>query len=84
MDSAHPQDKTAQEGDVVSFYCNVTANPDANVTWENVATNETVGVGRTFNTTATKELNKAGFRCVAENAIGRTASRRAVFTVHCE
>ena len=52
------------------------------VTWR--PTNETVGVGRTFNTTATKDLNKAGFRCVAENAIERTASRTAVLTVYCE
>ena len=87
LDSAYPRNHTIAEGSNLTLHCKVTAaNPEPNITWYSVASNNTAlshGVNLTFINTSRNHAEK--YYCVVENGIyGALTSSTSTVDVQCE
>ena len=87
LDSAYPRNHTIAEGSNLTLLCKVTAaNPEPNITWYTVVSNNTALSHRVNLTFINTSRNHAGkYYCVVDNGInGALTSSTSTVDVQCE
>ena len=90
--TAHPQDNTRKEGEIVTFTCNATGNPVPTIAWtRNGSPLASTGNSRISLSLDQKQLtitnvNKTDsgeYRCLANNNLGDATSDAAALDIQC-
>lgn len=72
--------QTANETEEVTLNCSAIGMPTPSITWTRVSDNSSVS----FPLTITGKQDEGGYRCTADNGIGRPASQVVYITVESE
>jgi len=71
--------QTVNETDSVTLFCNASGNPKPTTNWTRLSDNSSVTMPLNIS-----RQDQGGYRCTADNGVGRPATKETFIIVQCE